>query len=67
MKFLEQLKKYTEVVTDTGDFESIQQFKPIDATTNPSLIFAAAQQNQYQHLVQDAILSGKGIKNIEIN
>jgi len=37
---LEQLKKFTKVVADTGDFESIKSFKPQDATTNPSLIFA---------------------------
>ena len=40
---LEQLKKFTVVVADTGDFESIKEFKPRDATTNPSLIYAAAQ------------------------
>lgn len=63
MNFLGQLKQYTEVVADTGDFESIKQFKPIDATTNPSLIYAAAQQEQYQHLVHDAIKKGNGIRN----
>ena len=39
---LEQLKRFTKVVADTGDFETIRDFKPQDATTNPSLIFAAA-------------------------
>ncbi len=39
---LEQLKQFTKVVADTGDFETIKDFKPQDATTNPSLIFAAA-------------------------
>ena len=38
---LDQLKKFTKVVADTGDFESMKDFKPQDATTNPSPIFAA--------------------------
>lgn len=52
---LEQLKKLTKVVADTGDFESIKDFKPQDATTNPSLIYAATQKEQYFHLL-DAVL-----------
>ncbi|MFC2098169.1 transaldolase [Bacteroidota bacterium] len=59
MNFLEQLKQYTEVVADTGDFQSIERFKPIDATTNPSLIYAAAQNEKYKSLVRDAIAFGK--------
>lgn len=55
MNSLEQLKKYTKVVADTGDFESIKQFKPIDSTTNPSLIYAAAQDPKYDYLLGDAI------------
>ena len=55
---LEQLKKYTKVVADTGDFESIRDFKPHDATTNPSLIFAATQKEQYAHLL-DAVLRNR--------
>jgi len=55
MNLLEQLKQYTEVVADTGDFESIKQFRPIDATTNPSLIYAAAQNEKYHHLVDEAV------------
>jgi transaldolase len=55
MNSLEQLKKYTKVVADTGDFESIKQFKPIDSTTNPSLIYAAAQDQKYDYLLGDAI------------
>src|SRR3954466_12724686 len=43
---LEQLKKFTIVVADTGDFETIKEFKPRDATTNPSLIYAATQKKQ---------------------
>jgi len=49
---LEQLKKLTTVVADTGDFERMQAFQPQDATTNPSLILKAAQQSNYQKLVQ---------------
>lgn len=59
MTILGQLKQFTQVVADTGDFESIRQFKPIDATTNPSLILAAAQKPEYQKLVLDAIQYGK--------
>ena len=54
---LEQLKKFTVVVADTGDFESIKEFKPRDATTNPSLIYAATQKEQYFHLL-DEVLAG---------
>jgi len=55
MNSLEQLKKYTKVVADTGDFESIKQFLPVDSTTNPSLIYAAAQDPKYDYLLGDAI------------
>ena len=55
MNKLEQLKKLTKIVIDTGDFESIKKYTPLDATTNPSLIYAAAQKSQYQHLIEDAI------------
>ncbi|CAO3616095.1 unnamed protein product [Mucor fragilis] len=55
MSVLEQLKKFTTIVADSGDFESIAQYKPQDATTNPSLILAAAQKPQYAHLIEDAI------------
>lgn len=56
---LEQLKKHTVVVADTGDFESIAKFQPTDATTNPSLVLAAAKLPQYKHLVDKAIAYGK--------
>jgi len=59
MSSLDQLKKYTTVVSDTGDFESIKKYKPQDATTNPSLIYSACQLSQYKHLVDDAISYGK--------
>lgn len=51
---LEQLKKVTTVVADTGDIEAIKQFQPVDATTNPSLLLKAAQLPQYQPLLQQA-------------
>ena len=59
MNKLEQLKSMTTVVADTGDIEAIKQFAPQDATTNPSLIYKAAQMPQYQHLVSDAITWAK--------
>jgi transaldolase len=59
MNLLEQLKKYTQVVADTGDFESIAQYMPVDATTNPSLIFAASQKNEYAYLVEAAVSYGR--------
>ncbi len=52
---LEQLKQYTVVVADTGDIQAIEKFKPRDATTNPSLITAAAQMPQYQGIVDDTL------------
>ncbi|KAI7833498.1 transaldolase-like protein [Kickxella alabastrina] len=52
---LDQLKQYTTVVADTGDFDSIAQYKPTDATTNPSLILAASGKAQYAHLIDEAI------------
>ena len=55
MNLLESLKRYTTVVADTGDFEAIGQYRPQDATTNPSLLFQAAQQPHYQHLVNEAL------------
>jgi len=56
---LEQLKKFTKVVADTGDFESIKDFRPQDATTNPSLIFAATQKQQYAHLLEEVLRERK--------
>src|SRR3954453_10249890 len=52
---LEQLKKFTVVVADTGDFQSIKEFQPRDATTNPSLIYAATQKEQYFHLLDEVL------------
>jgi transaldolase len=52
---LEQLKKYTVVVADTGDIEAISRYRPQDATTNPSLLFKAAKLPQYRPLVDEAM------------
>ena len=56
---LDQLKQWTKVVADTGDFETIRDFKPQDATTNPSLIYAAAQKKNYEHLLDEVIKDRK--------
>jgi transaldolase len=56
---LEQLKTFTKVVADTGDFESIRDFKPQDATTNPSLIYAATQKEKYFHLLDQVVTERK--------
>jgi transaldolase len=56
---LEQLKKFTKVVADTADFESIKDFKPEDATTNPSLVYAATQKQQYAHLLEEVLKNRK--------
>src|SRR5213594_775698 len=55
---LDQLKKFTKVVADTADFESIKDFKPQDATTNPSLVYAATQKQEYSHLLEE-VLAGR--------
>jgi transaldolase len=57
---LDQLKKFTKVVADTGDFESMRAFQPQDATTNPSLILAATQKPEYGYLLEKAIGDLKG-------
>jgi transaldolase len=56
---LEQLRKYTTVVADTGDIEAMEKFRPQDATTNPSLITAAAQMPQYQQIVDDVLIEAR--------
>nr|WP_315252293.1 transaldolase [uncultured Duganella sp.] len=55
MNQLEQLKQYTTVVADTGDFQAIQQYTPRDATTNPSLILKAVQKDEYKPLLEKAV------------
>ncbi|KAE8216227.1 hypothetical protein CF327_g572 [Tilletia walkeri] len=52
---LDQLKQYTTVVSDSGDFESIDSYKPQDATTNPSLILAAVKEEKYSRLIDVAV------------
>lgn len=59
MNLLEHLKSYTKVVADTGDFESMIAYRPIDATTNPSLIYAASLNPRYSTLVENAVQFGK--------
>ncbi len=59
MNLLDQLRKMTVVVADTGDFESIAQYQPRDATTNPSLIYKAAQMPHYKKLLEEAIASAQ--------
>lgn len=56
---LDQLKQFTTTVADSGDFESIAKYKPQDATTNPSLILAAAKKEAYAKLIDEAISYGK--------
>jgi transaldolase len=56
---LEQLKKFTKVVADTADFENIKDFKPQDATTNPSLVYAATQKQQYGRLLDEVLKDRK--------
>ena len=58
---LEQLKKFSDVVADTGDIEAIRRYQPVDATTNPSLLYSAAQMEQYAPLVQEALAKGKDV------
>ena len=56
---LEQIKKFTKVVADTADFESMKEFKPQDATTNPSLVYAATQKEQYSRLLAEVLKNRK--------
>jgi transaldolase len=55
MNQLEQLKQYTTIVADTGDFQSIKAFEPRDATTNPSLILKAVQKDEYKPLLEKTV------------
>lgn len=69
MNQLDQLKQYTTVVADTGNFQAIKEFSPQDATTNPSLILKAVQKAEYRHLLEEAARehSGKGTVDIVDN
>ena len=60
---LEQLKQISSVVADTGDIEAIKRYKPMDATTNPSLLYKAAQLEQYAPLVNNALANADTVEN----
>lgn len=64
---LEQLKKYSTVVADTGDFELMAQYEPQDATTNPSLILKAVKLPQYEHILKETVAQaqGEGISDVD--
>ena len=66
MNQLEQLKQFTTVVADTGDFQSIQAYTPRDATTNPSLILKAVQKDEYKPLLEKAVRDHPHASNAEI-
>ena len=66
MNQLEQLKQFTTVVADTGDFQSIKQFTPQDATTNPSLILKAVQKPEYKHLLENAVKEFPGMSTEDV-
>jgi transaldolase len=65
MALLDSLKRYTTVVADTGDIEAIEEYRPQDATTNPSLLLKAAQQSQYRHLVDTALKDAERVAGSE--
>lgn len=70
MNLLEQLKTMTKVVADTGDFDSVIAYKPIDATTNPSLIYNATLDPKYAPLMEDAIRYARNAsadKNVQVD
>src|SRR3546814_9672336 len=54
-KQLDSLRQFTTVVADTGDFETMRKYRPTDATTNPSLILKAVQQEENRHLLEKVI------------
>ncbi len=64
---LESLKKFSSVVADTGDIDSIQKFSPDDCTTNPSLIFKAVQSNKYTKLFDEVLTNSKSRKFNQLN
>jgi len=59
---LDQLKRFTTVVADSGDFATLKQYEPRDATTNPSLILKAAQMDEYSYLVDKALADNRELK-----
>lgn len=66
MNQLEQLRQFTTVVADTGNFHQLAQFAPRDATTNPSLILKAVQQPAYAPLLADTVAAHRGLAHEEI-
>ena len=64
---LESLKKFSSVVADTGDIDSIQKFSPDDCTTNPSLILKAVQSNKYKKLFDEVLVNSKSRKFNQLN
>ncbi|MGZ3241526.1 MAG: transaldolase [Burkholderiaceae bacterium] len=66
MNQLEQLKQFTTIVADTGDFQTMKAFAPRDATTNPSLILKAVQKDDYKHLLEKAVRDNAGKNTSEI-
>lgn len=66
MNQLEQLKQYTTIVADTGDFQAIKAFAPQDATTNPSLILKAVQKDEYKPIMEKAVQDHAGKSTGEI-
>jgi transaldolase len=66
MNQLEQLKQFTTIVADTGDFQNIASFAPQDATTNPSLILKAVQKESYRHLLEQAVRDHAGKSTADI-
>lgn len=66
MNQLEQLKQFTTIVADTGDFQAMKAFAPHDATTNPSLILKAVQKAEYQPLLEQAVRDHAGLSTGEI-
>ena len=62
MNKLDQLRSFTDVVADTGDIEAIAKFKPVDATTNPSLLLKAASLPQYKSLIAEATQWAQGLE-----
>lgn len=61
----DQLAEVTTIVADSGEIEAIRKYKPTDATTNPSLIYAAAQMPAYQGFVDDAVKHALGLQGVE--
>jgi len=62
---LDQLREMTVVVADTGDLEAIQEYKPQDATTNPSLLLKVAQDTEYSHFMDEAIATASDKNDID--